>query len=372
MRVSLCKQRGDESYVNGAVTAKEVAQKAEVSVGTVSRVFNNHSNVSEDIRQRVLKVAADLGYFRSGGQPVSARTTGKALKEVGFLYCSSIEETPATTDPYWAPIFFGVESASRQSNIKIIYRTITDMRHTPHLLSALLYEMHLGGVLLVGQADAAIINTIQSTKTPVVQVDNYVPELANAIDTLLPDNFQGGSMAMEHLFDAGHRRIAFIGGPSDTAPRPSYKIYSIQQRWVSYCMALLDRGLAIDYALVESGSLTLDSGYEACKRLLERRVDFSALFCVDDITAIGAMKALREEGRRIPEDVSLIGFDGIDLGQHVTPALSTIRVNKEDLGALALKTLLERANVPEAPCVTTLLGVELLKRESVAPPNFAM
>lgn len=358
--------------MNSAVTAKEVARQAEVSVGTVSRVFNNHSNVSEDIRQRVLKVAADLGYFRAGGQPVGVRSTARMLKEVGFLYCSSIEETPATTDPYWAPIFFGVETASRQSNIKIIYRTITDIRHTPHLLTALLYEMHLGGVLLVGQADVAIINTIQATKTPVVQVDNYVPELANTIDTLLPDNFQGGSMAMDHLFSADHHRIAFIGGPSATSPRPNYKIYSIQQRWVSYCMALLDRGLAIDYDLVESGSLTLDSGYEACKRLLERKVDFSAIFCVDDITAIGAMKALREEGRRIPEDASLIGFDGIDLGQHITPALSTIRINKEDLGALALKTLLERATTPDAPCVTTLLGVELVKRASVAQPNPAI
>jgi LacI family transcriptional regulator len=354
----------------GSVTAKEVAQQAEVSVGTVSRVFNNHPNVSEEIRQRVLKVAADLGYFRAQGQPAAPRPS-RLLKEVGFLYCSSIEETPATLDPYWAPIFHGVESESRQSQIKITYRTITDIRHMPHLLTTTLYEMRLGGILLVGQAEADTLRAIQATRTPVVLVDHYIAGIP--VDILLPDNFQGAQLAMDYLFSAGHRRIAFIGGPSESmapaAPTtpPIYKIYSIRQRWISYCMAFLDRGLLIDYRLVESGKLSLESGYDACKRLLERKIDFSAIFCVDDITAIGAMKALREAGRRVPEDISLIGFDGIELGQHVTPALSTVRVNTEALGATALRTLIARAANPDAPYVTTLLGVELMKRDSVAP-----
>jgi LacI family transcriptional regulator len=204
-----------------------------------------------------------------------------------------------------------------------------------------------------------------------VLVDNYIA--AHPVDVLLPDNFQGAQLAMDYLFSEGHRRIAFIGGPSEsttsatlTTP-PIYKIYSIRQRWISYCMAFLDRGLPIDYYLVESGKLSTESGYDACKRLLERKADFSAIFCVDDITAIGAMKALREAGRRVPEDVSLIGFDGIELGQHVTPALSTIRVSTEALGATALRTLIARAANPDAPYVTTLLGVELIKRDSVAP-----
>ncbi|GCF08403.1 LacI family DNA-binding transcriptional regulator [Dictyobacter arantiisoli] len=350
-----------------SITAKDVAQHAEVSVGTVSRVFNNHSNVSEEIRQRVLKVAADLGYFRSSNQPAATNATGRVLREVGFLYSSSIEETPATTDPYWAPIFHGAESASRKANIKITYRTITDICRVPHLLTNMLYEMRLGGILLVGQADAATINSIRATRTPVVQVDNYAPDLSVPIDTILPDNGRGAGMAMDYLFSMGHQRIAFIGGPTLPGSRPAYRIHSVQQRWMQYCMALLDRGVPVEYDLVEAGNLTMEGGYKACKRLLERKVDFSAIFCVDDITAIGAMKALREAGRRVPEDVSLIGFDGIDLGQHITPALSTIRVDAEALGAVALKTLLERANEPDAPYVTRLIGVELIKRETVAP-----
>ncbi|HEX4202901.1 MAG TPA: LacI family DNA-binding transcriptional regulator [Ktedonobacteraceae bacterium] len=355
--------------MSDVVTAKDVAKHAEVSVGTVSRVFNNHSNVSEDIRQRVLKVAADLGYFRAtGSQALATHSHQRILKEIGFLYCSSIEETPATMDPYWSPIFHGVESESRQANIKVTYRTITDIYHTPHLLTTMLYEMRLGGILLVGQADAATIATIQATKTPIVQIDNYITNLPQPVDTILPDNIQGANIAMNYLFSEGHRRIAFIGGPATSEAQLNGSIYSVQQRWMCYCMAFLNRGLAIDYNNVESGNLTLEGGYQACQRLLAHKAKFSAIFCVDDITAIGAMKALREAGYAIPTDISIIGFDGIDLGRHVTPALTTISVDTQALGSIALKTLLERANDQHAPYVTTLIGAKLLKRESVAPP----
>jgi DNA-binding LacI/PurR family transcriptional regulator len=240
---------GGFGIVASAVTAKDVAKHAGVSVGTVSRVFNNHRDVSEDIRQKVLKAAADLGYFRtSGGQTATIRGHQRLLKEVGFLYCSSIEETPATMDPYWAPIFHGVESASRQANIKVTYRTITDISHTPHMLTTILYEMRLGGVLLVGQAGADTISTIQATKTPLVQVDNYVSNLVQSVDTILPDNIQGATIAMDYLFDLGHRRIAFISGPFEEGSLAVSKIYSTQQRWMCYCMSFLNRGLPLDHA----------------------------------------------------------------------------------------------------------------------------
>src|SRR6266700_1545243 len=167
----------ESGSVADSVTARDVARHADVSVGTVSRVFNNYSNVSEEIRQRVLKAAADLGYPGPYRQSTNIQNNGRLLKEVGFLYSSSIEETPATLDPYWAPIFHGVESESRHSNIKVIYRTVTDIRHNLQQLTRTLYEMRLGGVLLVGQFEADAISAIQATGTPVVLVDNYVEEM---------------------------------------------------------------------------------------------------------------------------------------------------------------------------------------------------
>lgn len=351
----------------GSITAKDVARRAEVSVGTVSRVFNNHSNVSEEIRQRVLRVAADLGYTRPGGQPILA--AGRTLKEVCFLYCHKGETLPLTLNPYWAPIFYGVEREARLANLKLTYRTLDEEGQTARQLTSFLLDMRPGGLLLVGPAELETVRAFQATGLPLVLVDHYLPDLDVPVDAVLGDNFQGARMAMEYLFELGHRRVAFLGGVTQPGARPVYTIYSIQQRWASYCMALLDHDLPIDYALVEPGELNAESAYAACQRLLARGVKFSALFCADDITAIGALKALREAGLRVPEDVSLIGFDDIELAQHVTPPLTTVHVSADQLGATALRALIARATNPEASCVTNLLGVTLVKRASVAAPR---
>jgi len=348
-----------------SVTAKEVALRAEVSVGTVSRVFNNYSNVSHEIRQRVLRVATDLGYQGPHRQSANTQSSTRLLKIMGFLYACHIDEGPATTDPYWDPIFHGVERECRRSNVQFVYRTVTDIRHNPQRLTELMYEMRLDGALLVGQFDSEAIRAIQASGTPVVQVDNYIPDLANSIDTILADNFQGARLAIDYLIGQGHRHIAFIAGPNGTETPPVY-IHATQQRWVSYCMAFIERNWPIDHSLIEKSNLTMEGGYRACLRLLECGADFTALFCVDDITAIGAMKALREAGRDVPGDISVIGFDGIELGELITPALTTIRVNAPDLGAIAFKTLVSRVTNPSLPCVTVQLGVQLVQRASVA------
>lgn len=348
----------------GSVTAKEVARRAAVSVGTVSRVFNNHSNVSDEIRQRVLRVAADLGYMRPGGQPVSV--AGRALKEVCFLYCQKGEMLPLTLNPYWAPIFYGVEREARLANIKLTYRTLDEQEQLPRQLTSFLLEMRPGGLLLVGPAELETVKAFQATGLPLVLVDHYLPDLQPPVDAVLGDNFQGARLAMEHLFAQGHHRIAFLGGAALPGPRPAYSIYSIQQRWASYCMALLDHGLPVDYDLVEPGALTTEGGYAACQRLLARHLDFSALLCADDIIAIGALQALREAGVSVPAEVSLIGFDDIELARHVTPPLTTVHLSADQLGATALRVLMARAANPDTSCVTNLLGVTLVKRSSVA------
>jgi LacI family transcriptional regulator len=118
--------------------------------------------------------------------------------------------------------------------------------------------------------------------------------------------------------------------------------------------------------LYESANLSSYGGYDACKRLLQGGVPFTAIFCANDATAIGASKAIREAGLRVPGDISLIGFDDLDLVEHLTPALTTVRVEKEILGGIALKRLLQLMNHPDPVSVTSLLDVELVIRDSVA------
>lgn len=341
----------------GSITVKDVAQRANVSVGTVSRVFNNHSNVTDEIRQRVLKAAADLRYFGSSSQD------NRAVKEIGFLFYVDVDNSSALTNPFWSSILNGVESEARRSNIKVTYRAIGELSQTPQILLTTIYEMKLGGILLVGPAEAETIRLIQSTQLPLVLVDNHIPGLS--ADSVLGDNFEGARIAVTHLINMGHRQIAFIGGPTVDGPRPINKIYTIERRAAGYRTALLDAGLSVNYELYEAGNLSTDGGYDACRRLLARNNNFSAIFCANDETALGAMKALREAGCRIPEDVSLVGFDDIALVEHLTPALTTVRINKEALGAVAVKSLLARAADPDAVAITSMLDIELIQRNSV-------
>lgn len=363
--------------MTSSVTVKDVARVAEVSVGTVSRVFNNHHNVTEEIRQRVLKAASELGYAGPGrgavdrtrpNWPSSSNVhsrEGRGLKEIGFIYCTSMHEHTVTANPFWSHILYGVESETRKSNIKVTYRAIGEIADTPDVVLTTLSEMRLGGILLVGPAEASTISLVKSLKLPLVLVDNYVPGLA--VDAVLGDNFEGARSAVDYLINEGHTEIAFIGGSIVPGPRPMNKIYTIERRAAGYRTALLDAGLRINYDLYEAGGLTLEGGYQACKRLLSRftQIPFSALFCANDATAIGSMKALREAGLRIPEDVSLIGFDDLEMVEHLTPPLTTVRVNKEALGYIAVKSLITRATDMDAVSVTSVLDVELIKRELV-------
>jgi DNA-binding LacI/PurR family transcriptional regulator len=347
------------------VTLKDIAREADVSVGTVSRVFNNHGNVSEELRQRVLRAASQLGYFGAARQDERAHESRRAVKEIGFLFCTFLPKTPLATNPFWSHILHGVESEARKSNVKVTYRSISEVQDDPDRLLTTIYDMKLGGILLVGPAEAPTVETLRRTGTPLVLVDNYVPQT----DAVLANNLDGARLAVEHLIGMGHRRIAFIGGPFVQGSKHINRVYTIERRAQGYRLALLEAGLPVLPELFEDGGLSTDGGYLACKRLCERKLSFSAIFCANDEMAIGAMKALREIGLRVPEDISLVGFDNIDLVEHLTPPLTTIRVDKEAMGAVALRRLLSLITNPDPVRVVSMLDVELVRRGSVAAPG---
>ncbi|WP_376794093.1 LacI family DNA-binding transcriptional regulator [Thermogemmatispora sp.] len=362
---------------------RDIAREAGVSVGTVSRVLNNHGNVSEETRQRVLRAASRLGYFGGVRQGLGGEERpfeGRAVREIGFLFCSFLPKTSVPTNPFWSHILHGVESEARRVNVKVTYRSISEIQQDPDRLLTTIYDMRLGGILLVGPAEAITVRTIQQTGTPLVLVDNYVPQA----DAVLGNNLDGARQAVEYLIGLGHRRIAFLGGPfvreaesarghqgEQSRLPPRNRVHTIERRAQGYCLALLEAGLPVLPELYEDGGLSMDGGYLACKRLLERNVAFSALFCANDEMAVGAMKALREAGLRLPEDVSLVGFDDIDMVEHLTPALTTVRVNKEALGVVALRRLLSLISHPDPVHVVSMLDVELVKRESACAPALA-
>jgi DNA-binding LacI/PurR family transcriptional regulator len=166
------------------------------------------------------------------------------------------------------------------------------------------------------------------------------------------------------LLGLGHRRIAFIGGPTLPGAAPINRVYTVEQRVIGYWTALHEAGIPIDDKLFASCNMTTAGAYTACQQLLVRAVPFSAIICANDESAIGATKALRAAGLRMPEDVSIVGFDDIDMAEHLTPALTTVRIHKRAIGTMAVKTLIARAQDPAALPIMILLPTELIVRGS--------
>lgn len=359
-------------FVATSATIKDVARIAEVSVVTVSRVFNNHPNVSEEMRRRVLKAAGDVGYVGSKNYVSELRYSQERaesrsdLKQIGFFF--HLDGDSPSSIPFWSSIMLGVESEASKANINVLFRSISDLVQSPEALLQMVQQMDIGGILLSGPPDLEVINLVRRVHLPLVLVDTDLPN--QPVNAVLSDYFGGSLEAVSYLIQQGHTRIAFLSSPAMD------KIYTVELRLMGYRSALLKAGLPIDedlYALSNPrtstihSSLSADGGYEACKRLLERQISFSALFCVNDLMAAGALRALREAGRRVPEDVSLIGFDDMEMAEHLVPALTTVRVNREAMGRIAMKTLIEQAEHPNDVYVTTVLKVELMKRASVLP-----
>ncbi|HEY3991912.1 MAG TPA: LacI family DNA-binding transcriptional regulator [Ktedonobacteraceae bacterium] len=349
-----------------SITIKDIARQAEVSIATVSRVLNNQGSTKEELRQRVLQAAADLGYFKTADQGPVARNEKRALKAIGFILAYSDLEDPPL-DTFWSHILHGAEIEARKSNTYVTYYGVS-LKQPPYLLLSKLHEMRVDGILLVGSSDLETVLSIQEANFPLVLVDNAVHIPGQQIDAILSDNYEGAREAVNYLISEGHRQIAFLGGPtSDTIQSSQKMIYTFERRRDGYLAALSEAGLPVHRELVVEDCYVNNPAevYAACKRLIASKIPFSAVFCANDPIADKTIKALRELSLNVPDDVSVIGFDNADIAEHLTPPLTTVHVHKEAMGAMAVKSLFARIADPEAIGMTNILAVELIKRKSV-------
>jgi LacI family transcriptional regulator len=337
----------------------DVARRANVSSGTVSRVLNDHDNIDDDLRRRVLHAVAELGYVprRTRGRPPSRPATALGI---GFFLIQG-RRARDLLGSFWAPILEGAEREARRHGATITYRPVLPDEVAG--LSGHIERSGLDAILLVGVTPPASVRDVVRVGRPTCLVDNAVPGLP--VDAVLSDNFWGATTAIDHLLRHGHRQIAFIGGPLEPGPVPVSSVYTLEWRAIGYRTALRRAGLAVTDELVESCDLTPAGGHEACGRLLASGRPFTAVFCGNDPCAMGALQALREAGLDVPGQVSVVGFDD-DLADHVVPPLTTIRVDKERMGAVAARRLLDRVTDPHASPMTITLPVSLVERASVA------
>ncbi|RQH04739.1 LacI family transcriptional regulator [Paraburkholderia dinghuensis] len=320
-------------------TIRDVAQAANVSIGTVSRALKNQSGLSESTRARIVEVARALGYDCAQLRPRIRRLT--------FLLHRQHNNFAAS--PFFSHVLHGVEDACREHGIVPALLTAGPADDTIRQL-----RLHAPDAIAVaGFVEPETLGALVALQRPLVLIDLWAPDLRS----VNIDNVAGATLAMNHLFAMGRRRVAFIGG--------SLAHFSIAQRALGYRRAFFEAGLLFDPSL----EVTIDAGLDpdtgaarAMAHLLDetRGAAPDAVFAYNDAAALAAMRVCQSRGLRVPEDIAIIGFDDIAGAAHAVPSLSTIAVDKETLGRRGVELLLE-----EAPSVTEIfLPVQLIARGS--------
>ncbi len=320
----------------------EVASSAGVSVATVSRVLNGTGPVSADARRRVLGAVETLGYVpHSGARSLSTRRS----MNVGVLL-------PDVHGAFFSEVVRGIDLAARAAGYHVLVSgSHSDLEETSAVLQALHGRID-GLILLTAGIDAEWLRRTLPRRVPAVLLNNSGADHDH--DTIQIDNRLGAGMAADHLLDLGHRRIAMIYGPPGNA--------DAEERMRGFREALAARGLLTEPGLELPGDFGEESGFRAGERLADRMPPPTAVFAANDAMAIGCLAALRGRGLRVPEDVSLVGFDDIPIARYLTPALTTVQVPIAEMGGRALERLVELIQG----------GRETAKRNDVVTPTLAV
>jgi DNA-binding LacI/PurR family transcriptional regulator len=338
-----------------AANLRDVAVAAGVSLSTASRVFTNAAAVSPEIRERVLAASEGLSYrprVRAGRQEL------QHLRNLLFLVRVHSRSGLATMlGDFYGYVLQGVEAECRRQRISMRFALDDDSPLEAQLER--LEPSSDSGILLVGPFTAADVAVVQQHGYPLVLLNNVVDQ---PVDAVLPDYYHGAQLAVRHLLAAGHRRIAYLHGRDR---------YTTRMRLQGYEAALREAGIVPEPEWIVSSSMAPQSARVAVSELLGRDTGCSAIFCVNDVSAYGALLALADAGLRPGIDLSLVGFDGLDLSSLTTTRLTTIHVPKLEMGAITVRRLQERAADPESPVQRLLLGVQLVEGDTVRPPGYA-
>lgn len=337
----------------GRVTMAEIAEKSGVSLTTVSLVLRDKPGVGPETRQRVQDVAKDLGYILRN----STTRSSLQMANIGLILKSEPAYIPRT-NPFYSYVLAGIEAACRQRHANLLYATMpVDQDSYPLELPRILVEEDVvDGLLLVGAfLDDTLARVVKHRSTPIVLVDAYAT--SRRYDAVVSDNFRGGYRAALYLIRQGHRHIGIVGGHPHAYP-------SIRERQQGYTQALEDNGLPSEY-IAECHIVDTEEVVEATTHLLRQNSQVTAILAANDETALAVMDAARKLDRQIPQDLSIVGFDNIDMAGRISPPLTTMHVDKVGMGRMAVQLLVNRIEYPESSPVAAAVRPYLVERSSV-------
>jgi LacI family transcriptional regulator len=333
-------------------TIAEIAAKAGVSTPTVSRVLNNRPDVAPETRERVEQVIKESGFIRS--------RVRNALKESSGIVDMLV---PGLTNLYSVEIICGVEEVLERTELRLALSLMHDsLQLEQRWLAKVIDGATDGAILVLANGQSNRLDMLLRNKIPFVVVDHR-GELGPDIPSVGATNWLGGRLATEHLLSLGHRRIAIISGDA-TLP-------CSRDRIAGYRAALEEGGIPIDPVLVRPGKFAQQTGYEQTLALLDLPEPPTAIFAGSDGQAMGVYAALRAHGLRIPDEMSVVGFDDVPIASIVTPALTTVRQPLVEMGRVATTMLLRLIAEEPLDSKRVELTTTLITRESSAPLRLA-
>jgi DNA-binding LacI/PurR family transcriptional regulator len=329
-----------------SVSIKDIARAAGVSYSTVSRALNDSPRVNPQTKEQISRLAVEMGYLRSS---VARSLVTRRTNTIGVVVTT-------ITDLFFAEVIHAIEETALRHHYSVILANSGGEPDRELAAMRALRERRVDGIILVAGVSQDRAGE-PASDPPLVVVNNV--HCRHSSYSVEVNNRDGGRTATRYLLELGHRRIAFMAGPVTE--------WDAIERQAGYEEALLAAGLAVDPALMVYGGSRPKGGLEAMRRLLALPRLPTALFCYNDAAAIGAMRAAHAAGLHIPSDLSVVGFDDIDLAPYFEPPLTTVAQPKHEMGARAVLTVLDllSGGCPARECV---LPSQLVIRESAASP----
>ncbi len=333
------------------VTIKDVARAVGVSTTTVSNVIHgNVGRVSPDMVAKIQASIQRLGYVPN----MSARAlVNNASRIIGVInHLVPLKSGGFFQDPFHGALLAGIEQTLREREYYLMVRTIDNV---PELLS-LLNNWNLDGLILTGIFPTDFYESLMAQKTPILLIDSYIQN-DQVLQVRLEDQ-QGGYLGTKHLLESGHRNILFCGPPI-------LEEGVLARRFNGYCQALEEYHVKVDMKNVYQQEIGIEQG-TALGRDLARRQDYTAIFATADILAAGLISGLQEAGRRVPEDISIVGFDDLNIARLTSPQLTTVHQDVVEKGVIAARMLVDalQGRDRETPH-SVVLPVRLVSRQSV-------
>jgi LacI family transcriptional regulator len=330
-------------------TLAEVAAAAGVSAMTASRALNDQRGVSRETRDRIVQLATEMGYVTNR---VAQKLSSGQSRVIGVL-------ADHLDNPFISSLVTGVVRAAAAANNEVLIYSLVDHEKRPKSNVLKLLQQFTDGVVALLPYEFGFVQALTTGRIPVITIDH--PREHSEFPSVAADSYGGARKAMNHLAELGHKRIAFVSGAE--------QLESASQRHRAYDDAVAVLGLVRDPALVMTGTYSVEGGRAAAEQLLSLKKRPTAVFASNDLSAFGVMSVLQERGLKIPEDISVVGFDDLPAASQMHPALTTIRQPIEDLGSAAVNTLLAMIAGLHSSTTQVTLPTELIVRQSTAIPR---